>query len=157
MNLREADAVMHIIVNQFLTREFLVITPYNAQKELIANRLRDAIRKRYSQGESNVTVTFANERVHSVNTVQGQEADVIIFGAVQTSELGFLKNKRRMNVALTHAKDRLVVVAHMALFRNRRGRKCLLAALLRKMEKITPLVNSKQLSTGFRLDFKRIV
>ncbi|KAJ3145342.1 hypothetical protein HDU86_000938 [Geranomyces michiganensis] len=156
-NLREADAVVHIIVNQFLTREFLVITPYNAQKELIANRLRDAIRKRYSQGESNVTVTFADERVHTVDTVQGQEADVIVFSAVRTSELGFLKNKRRMNVALTRAKDRLVVVAHMALFRNRRGKKCLLAALLRDMEKITPLVNSKQLSTGFKLDFKRIV
>ncbi|KAJ3159685.1 hypothetical protein HDU88_008726 [Geranomyces variabilis] len=154
-NLREADAVVKVIINQFLGREFLVITPYNAQKELIANRLRDAIRTLRSQGQTDIKLALADERVHTVDTVQGQEADVIVFSAVRTIQPGFLSNKRRMNVALTRAKDRLIIVAHMALFRTGHGRKSLLGAFVREMENIIPVVNSKLLAPGFKLDFTR--
>ncbi|KAJ3164950.1 hypothetical protein HDU88_004931 [Geranomyces variabilis] len=154
-NPREADAVVQIIFNQFLHREFLVITPYNAQKELIANRLRDAIAKRRAQGKRDIELSVADERVHTVDTVQGQEADVIVFSAVRTIQPGFLSNKRRMNVALTRAKEHLVVLAHMALFRTGHGKKSLLGVFVREMEKVTPVVSSKQLAAvaGYQLEF----
>ncbi|KAJ3177061.1 hypothetical protein HDU85_006428 [Gaertneriomyces sp. JEL0708] len=152
-NPREADAVVKIVMTQFLTREFLVITPYNAQKELIANRLRQAIRKLNSEGKTDVKLALADERVHTVDTVQGQEADVIVFSAVRTIQPGFLSNKRRMNVALTRAKDRLVIVARMSLFRTGHGKTALLGTFIREMEKVSPVVNSKQLTTSFKLDF----
>ncbi|KAI9106239.1 AAA domain-containing protein [Phlyctochytrium arcticum] len=139
-NPREADAVVQVILNQFLTREFLVITPYNAQKELITNRLREAIRNRLSQGKTDFKLAWADERVHTVDTVQGQEADVIVFSAVRTIKPGFLSNKRRMNVALTRAKDRLVVVAHMSFFRDGLGKESLLGDFIREMEKVTQVL-----------------
>ncbi|KAJ3138589.1 hypothetical protein HDU90_001031 [Geranomyces variabilis] len=154
-NPREADAVVQIIFNQFLHREFLVITPYNAQKELIANRLRDAIAKRRAQGKRDIELSVADERVHTVDTVQGQEADIIVFSAVRTIQPGCLSNKRRMNVALTRAKEHLVVLAHMALFRTGHGKKSLLGVFVREMEKVTHMVSSKQLAAvaGYQLEF----
>ncbi|KAJ3185153.1 hypothetical protein HDU87_002720 [Geranomyces variabilis] len=156
-NPREADAVVQIIINQFLHREFLVITPYNAQKELIANRLRDAIAKRRAQGKRDIELSVADERIHTVDTVQGQEADIIVFSAVRTVQPGFLSNKRRMNVALTRVKEHLVVVAHLALFRTGHGRKSLLGEFVRGMEKVMPVVSSKQLAAvaGYQLEFQR--
>ncbi|KAJ3144031.1 hypothetical protein HDU89_000948, partial [Geranomyces variabilis] len=43
----------------------------------------------------------------------------------------------------------------MALFRTGYGRKSLLGTFVREMENITPVVNSRLLSSGFKLDFMR--
>jgi len=52
-------------------------------------------------------------RVSTVDGFQGQECDIIIFTAVRSNdrrEIGFLKDERRLNVAVTRAKYSLVVV-----------------------------------------------
>ena len=51
--------------------------------------------------------------VSSIDRFQGREADVIVFVTVRCKEhreIGFLKDMRRMNVALTRAISALIVV-----------------------------------------------
>ncbi|TPX55648.1 hypothetical protein SpCBS45565_g08498 [Spizellomyces sp. 'palustris'] len=152
-NSREADAVVQIIVNQFLTSAFLVITPYVSQKEHIASRLREKIKSLRAQLLTTADPTLADERVHTIDTVQGHEADVIVVSAVRTANPGFLCNSRRMNVALTRAKERLVVVANIGFFATGRGRKSLLGRLVREMQNVVMPLDSKTLGPGSKLNF----
>lgn len=73
-----------------------VITPYQGQ-----------IRK---MNESDVLRSI---KVSSVDSFQGQESEGVIISLVRSNsnqEIGFLSDYRRMNVALTRAKKRLVVI-----------------------------------------------
>ena len=81
-----------------------IISPYRAQVQL----LRRMIKKR----------EFFKPYRHliSVNTVdgfQGQERDVIILSLVRSNDegqIGFLRDLRRMNVAITRAKMKLIIL-----------------------------------------------
>lgn len=81
-----------------------IISPYRAQVQL----LRRMIKKR----------EFFKPYRHliSVNTVdgfQGQERDVIIISLVRSNDdgqIGFLRDLRRMNVAITRARMKLIVI-----------------------------------------------
>ena len=56
-------------------------------------------------------------RVGTVDGFQGQERDVIYISLVRSNEqgeIGFLSDERRMNVALTRAKRKLVVIGDSA-------------------------------------------
>ncbi|CAI9741750.1 Hypothetical predicted protein [Octopus vulgaris] len=81
-----------------------VIAPYREQKKLLECLL--AKRKL-----SNVDVT-------TVDGFQGRENDIIIMSCVRAhgsfGSIGFLKNRRRLNVALTRAKFALYIVGHLA-------------------------------------------
>jgi len=78
-----------------------VISPYRAQVELL-------------QAE------FATEKNIAVNTIdsfQGQERDIIYISLVRSNaegEIGFLKDYRRMNVAMTRAKKKLIIIGDSA-------------------------------------------
>ncbi|MFM7105080.1 MAG: C-terminal helicase domain-containing protein, partial [Flavobacteriales bacterium] len=52
---------------------------------------------------------------------QGQERDVIYISLVRSNdrqEIGFLKDYRRMNVAMTRARKKLVIIGDSATFGN---------------------------------------
>jgi superfamily I DNA and/or RNA helicase len=58
----------------------------------------------------------ATIEVKSVDGYQGRERDVIIFSAVRSNRrgnLGFLTDWRRLNVAMTRARNALLVVGDM--------------------------------------------
>ncbi|RLE85931.1 MAG: hypothetical protein DRJ67_08215, partial [Thermoprotei archaeon] len=96
-NLEEAQAIE--VLARELTRlgagDIGVITPYKAQKNLLAERL-----KRLSI------------EVDTVDAFQGREKDVIIFSVTSTSNLEFASEPHRLTVALTRARLKLIVVGN---------------------------------------------
>ncbi len=85
-----------------------VIAPYRAQVERLEHELEP------------VAEQFDIMNRLSVNTVdsfQGQERDIIYISLTRSNdkgEIGFLKNIRRMNVAMTRAKRKLVIIGDSA-------------------------------------------
>ena len=80
--------------------EIAIISPYNAQVDLLKLALRE---------ESPLI------EIGTVDGFQGREKLVIIISLVRSNddfEIGFLKESRRLNVALTRAKCHLVVVCN---------------------------------------------
>lgn len=55
--------------------------------------------------------------IHTVDSFQGQERDIILISLVRSNtenEIGFLKDYRRMNVAMTRAKYKLIIIGDSA-------------------------------------------
>ncbi|EGR51723.1 Hypothetical protein TRIREDRAFT_55637 [Trichoderma reesei QM6a] len=78
-----------------------VLTPYSRQSEVL---------KRLLSGIPNIEIS-------SIDGFQGREADIVIFVTVrcnESREIGFLKDLRRMNVALTRAKYGMIIVGNRA-------------------------------------------
>eukprot|EP00166_Cyanidium_caldarium_P003749 ctg_3658.g606 len=101
-----------------------VITPYRRQlRELQQSLERDGLPLGRSRAGA-----LAIE-VDTVDAFQGRECDVVLFSAVRTGGngggggggggdgIGFVKDVRRMNVALTRARYSLIVLGHAAALR----------------------------------------
>jgi len=73
-----------------------IITPYVKQKELIGK--------------------MTDIEVNTVDGFQGREKDVIIFSVTAVSNLSFASNLRRLNVAVTRAKKKLIVIGNEKSF-----------------------------------------
>jgi len=76
-----------------------VITPYTAQVKLIRKLMAQ---QRLSQME-----------VNSVDGFQGREKEIIVFSCVRSNtggQVGFLKDWRRLNVAITRARRGLIII-----------------------------------------------
>ena len=85
-----------------------VIAPYKAQIEF----LRDLL-----HAEELLDPFKEDISINTVDAFQGQERDVIFISLVRSNdknEIGFLKEYRRMNVAMTRAKSKLVVIGDSA-------------------------------------------
>jgi len=84
-----------------------LISPYRAQVRLLRRMLaRSAFFKPYRHCIS----------VNTVDGFQGQERDIIVIGMVRANErgqIGFLRDLRRMNVAITRARYKLIIVGHV--------------------------------------------
>jgi superfamily I DNA and/or RNA helicase len=81
-------------------KQILIISPYQGQTHCIKELLK-------KEGVFNVEVI-------TVDGVQGREKDFVIVSCVRDSDkIGFLNNKRRLNVALTRAKHGLYVVGNL--------------------------------------------
>jgi senataxin len=88
-----------------------IVTPY---KEQLRELLRQ-FRSRYGDDITN-SVDF-----NTIDGFQGQEKDIIILSCVraaQDSGVGFLKDVRRINVALTRAKSSLFILGNKAALSN---------------------------------------
>jgi ATP-dependent RNA/DNA helicase IGHMBP2 len=56
-------------------------------------------------------------RISTIDSFQGQEKEIVILSLVRSNEdgdIGFLKDYRRMNVAITRAKEQLFVIGDSA-------------------------------------------
>ena len=88
--------------------DFGIISPYKAQVQYLRNKIKsDTTLKPY---RSLITV-------HTVDGFQGQERDVIFISLVRANEegqIGFLNDLRRMNVAITRARMKLVILGEAA-------------------------------------------
>ncbi|KAK4144578.1 RNA dependent RNA polymerase-domain-containing protein [Dichotomopilus funicola] len=94
-----------------------VLTPYAKQAELLKRLLSDL----QTASMSDTTV-----EVSSIDGFQGREADIVVLVTVRCNEkgnIGFLGDRRRMNVALTRAKAGLVVVGNRMTLTKSTGTK----------------------------------
>ncbi|KAK1347977.1 ATP-dependent helicase [Hamiltosporidium tvaerminnensis] len=84
-------------------QEIGVITMYEGQRVLISKMF-------CNEGEE-----FSKVEVANVDAYQGREKDYIVFSCVRsndTNTVGFVGDKRRMNVGLTRAKHGLVIIGN---------------------------------------------
>ncbi|XP_060788136.1 putative helicase mov-10-B.2 [Neoarius graeffei] len=99
-----------------------IITPYRKQVE----KLQQAIRQRDKDLKSFKDIEHL--KVGSVEEFQGQERRVIIVSTVRSTDkylqldsffnIGFLKNEKRFNVAVTRARSLLIVVGNPVILSN---------------------------------------
>lgn len=87
-----------------------IITPYSAQK----NKLRQ---KANSLNLTNIS----NLKIDTVDSFQGEQADIIIYSTVKTyGNISFLIDRKRLNVAMSRTKENLVFVGSKDFFYNKR-------------------------------------
>ncbi|MEG0648085.1 MAG: AAA domain-containing protein, partial [Bacteroides sp.] len=88
--------------------DFGLISPYKAQVQYIRNKIKGT--PFFHPFRSLITV-------NTVDGFQGQERDVIFISLVRANEngqIGFLNDLRRMNVAITRARMKLVILGEAA-------------------------------------------
>jgi superfamily I DNA and/or RNA helicase len=81
-----------------------IISPYRAQVQY----LRQLIRKREFLKPFRSLIS-----VNTVDGFQGQERDIIVISMVRSNDdgqIGFLRDLRRMNVAITRARMKLIIL-----------------------------------------------
>ena len=89
-----------------------VITGYSAQVERLVTQIDPADRSKWR----NLEIEIA-----TVDSFQGRECDVIVYSTVRSNRngtIGFLKDYRRVNVALSRARDLLVIVGDDSMMGN---------------------------------------
>jgi len=82
-----------------------VVSPYKAQVSLLQQQFQ-GVETEYESVKMDLSV-------NTIDSFQGQERDVIYISLVRSNEkgsIGFLSDIRRMNVAITRAKKKLVIV-----------------------------------------------
>jgi serine/threonine protein kinase/DNA polymerase III delta prime subunit len=84
-------------------REVAVITPYNAQiVELVAELTPD-----------NPYWRALSIEVSTIDAFQGRDRDIVLYSTVRSNtagRLGFLRDRRRLNVALSRAREALLII-----------------------------------------------
>ncbi|MEV1056694.1 AAA domain-containing protein [Micromonospora chalcea] len=106
-NLAEARLVLDLV--QWYARhdrEWAVIAPYRAQVQLLTVRLAELL------GDNAVA-----DRIGTVDAFQGREYDNVVYSFTRSNpqgRVGFLSELRRLNVAITRAREQLVLVGDMS-------------------------------------------
>ena len=107
MNLEEVRIISQDIMPALAAgntgRKVTIITFYKAQQRLLQEKLGAAA------------------TVMTVDAAQGSEADVVILSCVRSNTekvIGHVKDERRINVALSRAKDKLIVVGNASCFQR---------------------------------------
>ena len=93
-----------------LTKSIGLITPYSAQK----NKLR----KRFSSLD---LPHISNMKIDTVDSFQGEQADIVIYSTVKTyGNISFLIDRKRLNVAISRTKETLIFVGNKSFFYNKK-------------------------------------
>lgn len=101
-----------------------ILSPYNAQVDKLHERIAVARKNELQHLDQFVPVRSNGAFVGTVDSFQGSEADVVILSLVRNNPrtgrgaLGFLRDRRRMNVALSRAKSQLIIVGSLAFLRE---------------------------------------
>ncbi|ORD99692.1 RENT1 [Hepatospora eriocheir] len=91
------NVTRHLFKNGILESQIGIITPYEGQRSHILDNLQEA----------------GNLEISNVDGFQGREKDFIIVSLVRSNNyqgIGFVADRRRMNVTLTRAKYGLVII-----------------------------------------------
>lgn len=88
--------------------EIGIISPYKEQREWLIDNL---------DVDASILSKIKSIQIKTIDGFQGEERDVIYISLVRSNskqEIGFLSDLRRMNVAITRAKKKLVVIGDSA-------------------------------------------
>lgn len=116
----EADLMValarHLLVYHGLSPDQMaLITPHRAQNNVILQRLAKIMAETW-RGPEDIRLPL----VDTVERVQGAERDVILFGLTASDpdhmSSEFLNNPNRLNVAMTRARKKLVIIGSKAFF-----------------------------------------
>ena len=95
-----------IPLQKFTKNSIYVITPYNAQKNAIAELFSDI---------------EIEDQVLSIDSSQGREFDLVFVSMVRTSPGDFIQQYNRINVGITRAKHGLVIIGNARTLRQDKG------------------------------------
>src|SRR5258708_5276884 len=101
-----------------------ILSLYKAQVDKLQDALTGLRSRSLSHLDGFLPVRSNNAFVGTVDSFQGSEADVVILSLVRNSPrtgagaLGFLRDKRRMNVAISRAKRHLFIVGSLDFLRE---------------------------------------
>lgn len=101
-----AELQAHYTIDNFPS--IAVISPYRQQIQLLREQL---------QHNSTLQPFLGNITVNTIDSFQGQERDIVYISMTRSNsdnKIGFLSDVRRMNVAMTRARKKLVVVGDSA-------------------------------------------
>ncbi|CCH42205.1 Regulator of nonsense transcripts 1 [Wickerhamomyces ciferrii] len=126
-----------VIMKDVSRRNIGIVTPYSAQRNLVAEmvqrdhlinpkneRIQEEIDDDFSISSNKRPAsikTICGIMVSSIDAFQGREKDFIIFSCVRSNpqnNIGFVKDARRLNVALTRAKYGLILVGNKSCMQN---------------------------------------
>ncbi|KAI9818634.1 MAG: hypothetical protein M1826_001357 [Phylliscum demangeonii] len=103
----EVNTVISLLEYGFPAHDVAVIVFYQAQSEMYKVALRLASQALHNQALQDV-------RVKKVDGYQGGEASIVVLDFAITSVPGFVRDRNRLNVAITRQRDGLVVIADEA-------------------------------------------
>lgn len=104
--------------------EVALLTPYRAQMRVLADTVAHARRNGRLQRLSEFS-EVGGALCHTVDSFQGNEADVVMISLVRNNPLsgaralGFLSDRRRMNVLMSRARWKLILVGSLEFLRER--------------------------------------
>jgi len=108
--IKVCQEIVKTLVNIGVKEERIgIIAPYVAQVKKLKEKLKE-IRN----------IDISNIEINTVDSFQGREKDIIIFSVTGTDKnrINFASNRNRLNVALTRAKCRLIVVGNANAIKN---------------------------------------
>jgi len=100
------ETINKYLENKSLNKTIGIITPYSAQKRKIRKEIK-------TLALSNIS----NLKVDTVDSFQGEEADIIIYSTVKSyGNISFLIDKKRLNVAISRTKENLFFIGNRDFF-----------------------------------------
>ncbi|KAJ5780761.1 hypothetical protein N7457_005921 [Penicillium paradoxum] len=115
-NVRHAMAAIAICkelleMDRFAPKDIVILVPYEAQYQTTLKLLTEQHQKSRSLGLRDVSVK-------KIDSFQGGESPIVIFDLTVTTNLGFLDDETRLNVALSRAKEGLYILGNMTAMRS---------------------------------------
>jgi hypothetical protein len=122
----EAQLVVTLVKKLIAEHEVLpidigIVSPYASQVRAIKKLLVPTLVKRTRFDAPAAPDSLAAIEVCSIDGFQGREKEVIVFSCTRANNMGnvgFLADRRRVNVMLTRARRGLIVVGHMSTLKR---------------------------------------
>ena len=125
-----------------------VLSPYSQQVKLLEEEIQNAARKQLVNLKAFEKTGDGARYAHTVDSFQGNEADAVVVSLVRNNShgsvkraLGFLSNPRRMNVLLSRARWRLIIVGSLEFIQSA-------AAITKSSQESEEIVFLKKLLAG---------